>query len=323
VRIGVLVNRREELEPSQSSWLLAVEAARRGAEVEVAGVADLRRERDRSVRARVRAVRASAGSGTDGGAWGGERDADWSLIDRLWMRTNPGRDPGREGFHGAAMALVRILEAGGVRAVNGSEGLLRAATKAYLMGLPAWMLPRSVVASNPDEIQVFAESEPGPVVLKPLIGTHGIGVSKVDLRREGRAGLLRALEPLLARGPVMAQEYLLAGPDGDRRVIVADGGVLRSSGRAAVVGRRPPPGDFRSNVHAGGAAIPGGQDPRALEIGEAAAPLLLADGIRVAGLDVVGGKLIEVNAHSPGGLGEASGFEGVDFVGALADVLLS
>ena len=41
----------------------------------------------------------------------------------------------------------------------------------------------------------------------------------------------------------------------------------------------------------------------------------------LAGIDIVGDKLMEVNVFSPGGLGSAGGFAGVDFAAAVVDAL--
>ncbi len=53
--------------------------------------------------------------------------------------------------------------------------------------------------------------------------------------------------------------------------------------------------------------------PRMLEIAEAVRPRLLADGIFDVGLDIVGDKLVEINAISAGGLNAAGKLEGVNF----------
>ena len=46
-------------------------------------------------------------------------------------------------------------------------------------------------------------------------------------------------------------------------------------------------------------------------------PKLVADGMFLVGLDIVGDKLMEINVFSPGGLGSAQTFEGVNFATAV------
>jgi glutathione synthase len=66
-----------------------------------------------------------------------------------------------------------------------------------------------------------------------------------------------------------------------------------------VVGRMPSKGDIRSNVHVGGSTIPSSVDDADREIIATIRPRLVADGLFFVGLDVIGGRLIEVNVTSP------------------------
>ena len=74
---------------------------------------------------------------------------------------------------------------------------------------------------------------------------------------------------------------------------------------------------MRSNIHAGGklrqAEITGDH----LKIAEIVRPKLVQDGMFLVGLDIVGDKLMEINVFSPGGLGSAQKFEGVNFTHAV------
>ncbi|QCP08192.1 hypothetical protein FDF08_09520 [Micrococcus luteus] len=58
-----------------------------------------------------------------------------------------------------------------------------------------------------------------------------------------------------------------------------------------------------------------------LELVEAVRPTLLADGMFLVGLDIVGDKLMEVNVFSPGGLGSCQSLYGVDFAPAIIEDL--
>jgi glutathione synthase len=65
--------------------------------------------------------------------------------------------------------------------------------------------------------------------------------------------------------------------------------------------RRRAPGEFRHNLKRGGQAEPTTITAEELDLGIQIAPHLLRAGVRLAGLDVIGGHLIEVNALNPGG----------------------
>jgi glutathione synthase len=93
---------------------------------------------------------------------------------------------------------------------------------------------------------------------------------------------------------VILQEYVEGAEDGDVRVLMLNGepvGALR---------RRPAKGDARSNISAGGTVekykLTKADKVLCRKVGEK----LVRDGIYYAGLDLIGGKLIEVNVMSPG-----------------------
>ena len=81
--------------------------------------------------------------------------------------------------------------------------------------------------------------------------------------------------------------------EGDKRILLVEGELL------GVVGRVPSKGDLRSNVHVGGSATSAELSDADRKIIETIAPRLVSDGLFFVGLDVIGGKLIEVNVTSP------------------------
>ncbi len=241
--------------------------------------------------------------------------------DVLLLRTNPARDPARAEIHRAALKLARLAAQHGVIVLNHPDAIERVGNKLYLLELPASSRPRQVISAEVEELVAFAESESGPVVLKPLWGTRGDGVVKVDVAVSGMPALLAAAEELLASGPVVAQEYLNEAPEGDTRLLVLDGEVIEVGGRRAVVRRVPVPGEFRSNVHLGGTAHPGLWTPQLAALCSLIRPCLQEAGVFLAGVDVVGNKVVEVNAYAPGGFANAEEFEGADFIGAVLDAV--
>ncbi len=61
--------------------------------------------------------------------------------------------------------------------------------------------------------------------------------------------------------------------------------------------------------------------PEALRLAEIVAPKLVRDGMYLAGLDIVGDKLMEVNVDTPGGINMAEDLSGVDFSRHVIDDL--
>jgi glutathione synthase len=79
-----------------------------------------------------------------------------------------------------------------------------------------------------------------------------------------------------------------------------------------IIRRMPMGGDFRANLHVGGQAQPGAFDARDREIAAAVKPLLEREEILFAGLDVIDGRLTEINVTSPTLVRELMKFSGVD-----------
>jgi glutathione synthase len=66
--------------------------------------------------------------------------------------------------------------------------------------------------------------------------------------------------------------------------------------------RKPKKGDFRTNVHAGGEVFAHRVTTREHWICETIKEKLIADGLYFVGIDIIAGKLVEVNCVSPGGI---------------------
>lgn len=324
MRLVVLGNDVAELKASMATWLIAWTSARRGIPTTLAGIEHLSWGAG-GLRVHGPRVTQQADSAAALGAT--KRSTPGTLElgrgDVLLLRTNPARDPDRAGHHRAALGLARIARDRGVTVLNDPDVIERAGSKLYLHELPPEIRPRQLVTSRWAELLAFAHSEPGPVVLKPLWGTRGEGVSKVDLHTEPPEALLGVAEPLLAIGPVVAQEYLVAAPKGDTRVLMLDGEVIEVRGKRAAVRRVPKPGEFRSNVHLGASAAPAIWDAGLERVVRIAGPVLRDSGVFLAGMDVVGEHIVEVNTYAPGGFQNAEIHEGVDFLGAVIDAVIA
>ena len=78
---------------------------------------------------------------------------------------------------------------------------------------------------------------------------------------------------------------------------------------------------MRSNMHVGGKAVPIDVTDEMLHMVELVRPKLIADGMFLVGLDIVGDKLMEVNVFSPGGLGSCQHLYDVDFAEPVIEAL--
>ena len=226
--------------------------------------------------------------------------------DRCLVRLNPARF-GRAEQVAFVLWIFRHLQARGVRVINSIAAVERVASKAFLSCLPASLRPAQVVASNiHSAMEAIAELGPS-VVLKPARGSRGRGVVALNVSAcEPRP----VLEMLLEYGPVVVQEHLAGAEQGDCRILLIDGQSVQVGGHLVAVRRTPPPGQLRSNLHAGGQAALAQLTTEEERLIERLRPHLAIDGLRMVGLDVIGGKVIEVNAWAPGGLGPFESLSG-------------
>lgn len=240
----------------------------------------------------------AGGSGT-GGTGVSDRQAqtvDLAAVDAVLVRSDPPVDS-------AYLAMTLLLEhaRGETLIVNDPRGLRDANEKLYACRFPE-LMPATVVTADAAVLADFAE-EHGTVVLKPLDGHGGRGVC---LLRAGDAGAseLMAARTADGRQQVMAQEFLPGVYDGDRRILLLDGeplGALR---------RRPSEGEFRANIGLGGQVDVVDLDDRDRRIVDTLAPALRADGLFFVGIDVIDGRLSEVNVTSPTGLRQLAHLSG-------------
>ncbi|MEZ4225805.1 MAG: glutathione synthase [Polyangiaceae bacterium] len=186
--------------------------------------------------------------------------------------------------------------------VNSPRGLRDANEKLFAFRFSKHM-PRSLVAAEPARILDFVKQVGGQAVLKPLDGAGGSGV--VALATGDRN--TRALVDLLTReGKQLAlvQEFLPAISEGDKRVIVLDGEPL------GAILRVPREDDIRANIHVGGQVkatrLTAQEEALVRDVGVG----LREYGLVFVGLDLIGGRLIEVNVTSPTGIQELGRLDG-------------
>jgi glutathione synthase len=142
------------------------------------------------------------------------------------------------------------------------------------------------------------------MVVKPLDGKGGEGVFHVA--RDDR-NLFSILEQATAFDTrwVLAQRYLPEARRGDKRILLLDGEPL------GAVNRVPAEGETRANLHVGGRPERTTLDADDHRIVQELAPRLRRDGLYFVGIDVIGGRLTEVNVTSPTGMQEIDALEAV------------
>ena len=183
---------------------------------------------------------------------------------------------------------------------------------AYVRGSPEKLfplmypeiMPDTLISRDVQAIKSFRATH-RDIILKPLYGNGGVGVFRM---KEDDTNFASLLEMFLdnSREPIIAQAFLPAVKDGDKRVILIDGEAV------GAINRRPQPGETRSNMHVGGTAEPVELDEADRKICDLIGPELKRRSQVLVGIDVIGGKLTEVNVTSPTGVQELKRFSGID-----------
>ncbi len=218
-------------------------------------------------------------------------------FDVILVRQDPPFDMGY-------VSNTYLLELTKALVLNPPRGIRNISEKMSILQFPE-LTPTTWVGRDLDALEAFAKRF-DQVVLKVLFLMGGDGVIKLAASdadfREKAAAFIEAA----GREPILAQEFMPAVADGDKRVFVIGGQPF------AALKRMPKAGDFRANLHVGGKAMAGELDDADRAIVKAVAPLLEREGIVFAGLDVIAGKLIEINVTSPTLAQELKRFSGLD-----------
>jgi len=211
--------------------------------------------------------------------------------------------------------ILDFLQAQGVRVVNDSTQVRGANEKLTALKF-ADACPDTIVSTQLIDFQNFLVIH-GDIVIKPLDGMGGQGIFRV---KQGDQNLPSILEMLTQNGKlhIMAQQYIPDIKDGDKRVIMVYGEPIPYA-----LARVPQDGALRGNLAAGGRGRGQALTPRDLEICQQVGPWLKQHHIYLAGLDIIGDYLTEVNVTSPTCVRELDKLYGLNISKQLFDVLES
>lgn len=216
-------------------------------------------------------------------------------FDVIFMRANPPLDSIVLNFLDSVKSDVFIL--------NNVEGLREANNKLYTAAFydpKNEIIPATHVSKNKEYLKsVIKESETKKMIMKPLNGYGGSGV--IVLEKSAKSNVNSLLDFYISgkdgeSNYVILQEYVEGAELGDIRVLMLHGEPIGAMRRV------PAPDDARSNVHAGGSVQKHTLTNAEKRLCKIVGPKLVKDGLYFVGLDIIGGKLIEVNVLSPGGI---------------------
>jgi glutathione synthase len=241
-------------------------------------------------------------------------------LDVLLLRNDPSKEFfSRPWARLAAINFGRLAMRHGVLVLNDPDGLSHAINKIYLQVFPADVRPDAIITRNVDEILAFTMDHGGRAVIKPLQGSGGRNVFM--LRLDEPENINQMIATVLEDGYALAQEYLPAISKGDTRMFMLNGRILEYKGVTGALRRIRVGGDIRANLTAGGKGTLAEITAQMKVIAQRVEAQLVRDGMFLVGLDIVGDKIIEINVFSPGALVGAVKATGVNFMAPIIDSL--
>jgi len=239
----------------------------------------------------------------------GINDHPLNYYDAVLMRKDP---PFDVEFLNATLLLSRAV-AQGARVINDPQALRDHNEKLAVLEFPQYAVPTLVTRSIPAIRTFWAEH--GDIIVKPIDGMGGAGVFRLQPGDLNAGSILEAVTQQGHR-TVMAQRFIPAISEGDKRILVIGGAPV-----PYCLARIPAPGETRGNLAAGGH----GRAQRLTEhderIARSVGQALLPRGLLLLGLDVIGDHLTEINVTSPTCFVEIEGQAGVNVAGMFVDEL--
>ncbi len=309
MRILVVLDALENLElTGDSSYAIMLEAARRQIEVWTCQVEHLSLEHEDAVAAAQQTIVRDADSPTQAFETDLRTPIPLSAFNAVFMRADPPLD-------------VRYLQATWIldqarrvtKVINDPRGLRELNEHLSILRFPE-LIPPTLVTSSESRLRNFLEEQGGAIVVKPVDGYGGRGIFLI---KTGDPNTSSILEQATGHGTqwTMAQRYLPDAKKGDKRIIVIGGEPV------GAILRVPPDGEARDNLHVGGSAVKTEVDASDWAIIRAVKPMLEEFGILFAGLDVIGGRLTEINITSPTGMRHLDRLEKIRSAGPLLDLV--
>ena len=230
-------------------------------------------------------------------------------FDAVIMRTDPPFDM----QYLYATQLLTLAAEQGAKVYNSGQAMRDFNEKLAILNFSQFTAP-TLVTTRAADVRTFLQQH-SDIIVKPLDGMGGMGIFRLTESDPNIGSILETLMQLDTR-TIMAQRYIPEIVDGDKRILIIGGQVVPFA-----LARIPQNGETRGNLAAGGRGVAQELSVRDREIAEALAPELQRRGILLAGLDVIGSNLTEVNVTSPTGFQEIMKQKGFDVAALFADAV--
>ena len=295
-----------------TTFVMMRELQKRGHALAACEPKDIRWQRGEKVIAFVRDIRLTGAPDiwfTAEQAYPDERPQALADFDAVVMRKDPPFDS--EFFY--CTHLLEQAEREGAKVFNKPRALRDHPEKLAILEFPHLIGP-TLVTRDASDIKRF-HTEHQDIILQPLDGMGGTGIFRV---KEDGLNLGSIIETLNKNGAesVMVQKFLPEIVLGDKRVLVIGGKPV-----PFCLARIPQGSEVRGNLAAGGKGVAQPLSARDREIAQYLGPILAGRGLLLAGVDVIGDCVTEINVTSPTCFQEIFDQTGFDVAAMFVDAL--
>ncbi|HTE54525.1 MAG TPA: glutathione synthase [Kofleriaceae bacterium] len=272
-----------------TTYALMLEASRRGHEVWTCQAGHLGLEHDDPIAEAELTAVSAATTAAEAFRTEARMPIPLDAFGAVLMRTDP---PFDVDYLQATWLLDRAR--GKTLLINDPRGLRDLNEHLAVLAFPE-LTPPTIVTRSARRLREFLEEQGGAIVVKPVDGYAGLGVFLIRAGDPNTSSLIETATRV-GRAWTVAQRYLPQAQEGDKRILLVDGAPIGAFLRV------PPPGEARDNLHVGGTARACDLTAEDHAIVRAVAPFLAQHGQIFVGLDVIGGRLTELNITSPTGI---------------------
>ena len=241
---------------------------------------------------------------------GSPKEMALDFFDSLLIRIDPPFD--MNYYH--LMLILDYLPPRVIQ-INPSRALRDLNEKISGLRLPDFS-PPSITTKDWNRMVQFAE-EKGEIVIKPLGECSGRGVEKLSAQDPN---LKQKIKKKMGLGSdaryLTAQAFLPAIYEGDKRLFIVDGECL------GIVNRIPADGSFMGNIHQGAKCEASTLSGAEKKIVQSLATFLKSHSIFMAGVDIIGGKITEINVTSPSAVRQINEVSGLQLEKQIVDKML-
>ncbi len=208
-------------------------------------------------------------------------------FDLVFMR----KDPPMDVSYVQACQILSLCKK--AKIVNSPQAILNFNEKLSILNFQDLIAP-TIVTSEASEIKNFLD-EHGQVVIKPLNRMGGQGIFILEKDSANFSSIVETATNAYSSKPdlVMVQKFIPAIEQGDKRIILINGEIVGALLRVA------DNEDFRANLAAGGSFCKYEPNQRDIEICSKFKKFLLEKFFTLAGIDIIGDYLTEINITSP------------------------